>query len=657
MKFDYMFARGGRLGRSVPITEPDEWARAYRRYGPSSGLPGPRDPSLTPYMIPFARAIASRRWRRVVMCCGAQTGKTEALLDVIGQRLDQAPCPVMYVGPGRQFVSERFEPRIMQLLDEAPTLAGKVARGKRMTKTRKVIAGVPLFLAHGGSSAALKSESIGLALIDEVDELAASLQGHGDPVGLVDQRGSAYADFVNACVSTPSAGLAEIITDPDTGLAFWGRNSETESKIWDLFQQGTRFHWAWPCRQCSEYFIPRFSCLEIPKTAAEEAVIVCPRCGGTMREEDKKYMNAKGVFVAPGQSIGTDGTISGDVPESEAASFWVSGLCSPFRTFSQRAAEYTDALNSGDQFRVQTVVNASFGELWSPTAADALPFEEVMKLRGTYASGTVPVGAVYLTCGVDTQGNRLVYVIRAWGARQESWLIEAGELWGDTAQDHVWTDLADLFAKRWGGLYIRRCFLDAGFRPGKKDTTPEHKVYEFARRHHRQVFASKGFDHRDTPLSVKRIDVDLKGRSSKFGLDLVRLDSDFLKSWVHQRLRWPQDQPGAWHLPSDATEAYCKQLVSEARVRKQGGGYTWVQSSRDNHFLDAESLAYAAAFMLGVTRMTDDRAKYILQEREREGLNARPSEDGEEQKGPEMKFARDNWWGVGSGNLRDANGG
>ena len=121
--------------------------------------PGPRDPSLTPYMIPFARAIASRRWRRVVMCCGAQTGKTETLLDVIGQRLDQAPCRVMYVGPGRQFVSERFEPRLMQLLDEAPSLAGKVARGKRMTKTRKVIAGVPLFLAHGGSSAALKSES------------------------------------------------------------------------------------------------------------------------------------------------------------------------------------------------------------------------------------------------------------------------------------------------------------------------------------------------------------------------------------------------------------------------------------------------------------------------------------------------------------------
>src|SRR5262245_59626898 len=115
MKFDHLFGRSARLGRPSIKTDPDDWARAHRRYGPSSGSPGPRDPSLTPYMIPFARAIASRRWRRAVMCCAAQTGKTETLLDVIGQRLDQAPCPVMYVGPGRQFVDERFVPSGMQL--------------------------------------------------------------------------------------------------------------------------------------------------------------------------------------------------------------------------------------------------------------------------------------------------------------------------------------------------------------------------------------------------------------------------------------------------------------------------------------------------------------------------------------------------------------
>ena len=63
------------------------------------------------------------------MVCGSQMGKTDAQLDLIGHRLSTNPGPIMYVGPSRQFVSERFEPRLMQLLDEAPTLADRVSRG------------------------------------------------------------------------------------------------------------------------------------------------------------------------------------------------------------------------------------------------------------------------------------------------------------------------------------------------------------------------------------------------------------------------------------------------------------------------------------------------------------------------------------------------
>ena len=74
---------------------------------------------------------------------------------------------------------------------------------------------------------------------------------------------------------------------------------------------------------------------------------------------------------------------------------------------------------------------------------------------------------------------------------------------------------------------------------------------------------------------------------------------------MHERVRWPDDQPGGWHLPSDTTEAYCRQIGSEGRVKKPSGGYTWIQRSRDNHFLDCEAMAYAAAYMLGVQRIAD----------------------------------------------------
>ena len=63
----------------IPRGPPDEWARANRVYAEPSGLPGPRDPSITPYIVPVERAVHAGGPKRVVMVCGAQMGKALAL--------------------------------------------------------------------------------------------------------------------------------------------------------------------------------------------------------------------------------------------------------------------------------------------------------------------------------------------------------------------------------------------------------------------------------------------------------------------------------------------------------------------------------------------------------------------------------------------------
>ena len=604
-----------RLLRAPARTTPDEWGASNRRYPETAGYPGQRDPSLTPYVIPFVRAVAGGTHRRVVLAVAAQCGKTEALLDVIGHRLDERPTPILYVGPNRQFLVEQLEPRVMELLDQAPALAKKVARGQANKKTRKLISGVPLRLAHGGSSTALKSDPAGLALTDEADELLQNVKGQGDPIGLVDARGDTHPEFVHVIVSTPSKGAKEVMRDPVNGLEFWSPQEpdDVDSKIWSLWQEGTRYHWTWRCPHCATRFVPRFSCLEIPdvrKTtptrAKAEAHLVCPNNGCVITEADKAEMNATGVYIAPGQTVDEQGDPVGPPPEAETISFWVSGLASPFRSFGDRASAYVQALRTGDHQSIQTVINAGFGELWAPVGGDAPEWEIVRKREHDYAEGQVPEWVMFLTSFVDVQKNRLIYVVRGWGERQQSALITSGEIWGDTSQDEVWNDLAtDVLQGVWGGLAIARMFVDAGFRPGKKDLVPEHMVYEFARRFPRQVFATKGWDKRPTPVSVSRIDVAPRGSKAKVGLDLVRIDTDFMKSWVHERLRWPDDQPGGWFVYRGVTEDYCKQVVAEARIKKPGGGTQWVTISRDNHLLDCEAGAFAAAFMLGVQRIPD----------------------------------------------------
>lgn len=580
-------------------------------------------------MIPIARAVADNGASRVVAALAAQMGKTDLELDVVGHRLDQRPAPILWVGPTKEFLTDQFEPRLMGLLDEAPRLASKVRRGKRMKKTRKIVAGVPVRLAHAGSSSALKSDPAALAIVDEYDEMLANIKGQGDPLGLVEARGDTYAEFVTVVTSTPSQGHIETEIDPVSGLEFWkvAEAEAVQSPIWSLFQQGTRYHWAWKCPHCGDYFIPRFSCLRwskhaTPAQARRDAHIVCPD-GCVINEDDavtieqsnmtaKTWMNERGRYVAPGQTIDRDGNVEGAPPDSSTISFWVSGLASPFRTWGQRAERYLNALSSGDDNEIQTAMNAGFGECYTLGGLGETPeWQEVLKKRLPYRLGDLPREVLRIVTGVDVQKRSLVYVTRGFGARGSSWLLDFGQIYGPTAEKAVWDELDALILTPIRGKMIDCVFVDSGFRPNKANSGDEHRVYEFARRYPRFVFPIKGHDTQTTPLRPSKVEITHQGKRLKTSLTLIHLDTDYFKSLVHSRVRMDIGRPGSLHLPHGAEEAgmlaggvtedYARQIVSEGRhINPTNGKPTWIKRYKDNHFLDCEAMAAAGGYMLRV---------------------------------------------------------
>lgn len=605
---------------------PDEWGAANRVYAETSGHPGPRDPKLTPYVIDFERAVHARTHKRVVLVISAQSGKSEALLDIIGERMDTAPVPMIYLGPSLRFLNEQWEPRVMELLNDVKTLSRKVTRGRVMKKFRKVVSGVPLRLAHGGSSSAVKSDPFGLALTDEADELMANVRRAGNPIDLIDARGDTYADFVHAIVSTPGEGAVETYVDDASGLEFWEVDLEREigSTIWRLWQSGTQGHWAWPCPHCGEYFIPRFKTLkwskpvnqagkELPSTpemAERTAHLQCPQgCADPILDSHKEEMNSRGVYVSPGQSITPDGEVHGEPPDSRTISYWVSGLASPFVTWSERAARYVTAVRNGDD--VQAVINGGFGELYAPGGGEVPAWKEVAALASeTYLMGQLPSDVQMITMAVDVQKTGLYFTVRGWGFRATSWLIEAGFLQGETAEEGVWDDLESLMMKTYGsdrpgeGMPISLTLIDSGFRPGKKEILPLNRIYEFCRRHKKTTRPTKGSSKvMQRPIIANAIDTNHRGVILHKSLDLYRLDTDHWKSWVHERIRWDVDQPGAWHLPDDITDDFCMQMVSEARVKKASGQPYWVQRSKDNHYFDCEAMQAAAGAMINAVHL------------------------------------------------------
>jgi phage terminase large subunit GpA-like protein len=309
---DALLGRFASLIRVPARQTPDQWAAENRVYGPETGVPGPRDPHLSPSLVPLGRAAVSGLYSRVVGVTGSQMGKTDSILDIMGQRLSQRPAPLLYVGPSRDFNTDQFEPRLKQLIDESEDLKSKLIRGRREKKLLKIVAGVRVRLASGGSSTALKSDPAGMGFVDEYDGMGGGIRGQGTVLGMVESRGITYADFVLVVTSTPNkGGVVEVELDKINGLEFFavGEPTEIESPTWRVFQDGTRHHWAWHCPHCGGPFIPMRKHLEwtpgaTPAQAARSAYLVCPRAGCIIEDDAdgnvKAAMNAGGFMIAPG---------------------------------------------------------------------------------------------------------------------------------------------------------------------------------------------------------------------------------------------------------------------------------------------------------------------------------------------------------------------
>lgn len=535
---------------------------------------------------------------------GTQMGKTDTICNVIGQRLDDDPVPFLYIAPTRTFVEETFEPRLVAMIDSSESLAPKMARGKQERITMKRVAGVRVRLGWAGSATSLAGEAACKVLLDEVDRMSEDVMGEGDPVELAHERHSTYPDGQAGVFSTCTLGRVETFQHPETGLFHWERQEDPEaiqSAIWHRWQEGTRHEWMWSCPDCEKPFAPQLDYLVWPKESTGlsvyEVFMACPHCGVSIAEGMKPDLNEAGQAIAPGQWL-ENGKVMGDAPDTDVYSLWVSGLCSPWRSWLVAVRRLLRAREAGNLEREQAIINTNFGQLYS-IAGQAPPWEAVANLRQPIARNALPEDARVITCGVDVQKNRLVYVVRAWGQDMTSWGIDMNEIWGDTEYGGPWAKLGQLLGKTWDGVPIAAMFVDSGYRPGEKWKRPENVIYDFCRSQLDRCWPTKGHDTQDKPIRSARIDVVIGGRKVKDALELWHVNSDFFKAWVMARLEWPDDQPGCWMIHEEATDDYCKQVVSEVRVA-QNNRIQWVKLRQDNHFLDAESLAIAAAYKLNL---------------------------------------------------------
>jgi len=529
-------------------------------------------------------------------------GKTESMFNIIGHRMDDGPyVPALYIGPTEKQVKSISKDRVDKMLRSSKSLWSKTERGQRYGVSEKWIAGVRLGFAWAGSATELASHPAGLALVDERDRMGNDVGGEGDPVELTRARLKNYPGSKLGVFSTPT--------------------TEGASPVWDLLDSGTLHFWAWRCKHCKSAFIPQLSLLTWEKglsveASAKTAVVACPHCGGMHDNRDKHNLNSGGFYIRhrkldDREALKTgvikvlDNYIEDEEPQdTSTASFWMSGLASPWASFFDVAKSLINAYKSGEQERIQTVINTWGGELYR-VKGEAPDWGEVGAKRLEYPPLTIPSRQIQvITLGADVQKYGIYYVIRAWGAMNESWLLDEDYLTGETEYDNVWISLGQVLQKPILDRMINRAFIDSGYRPGDVHRRPDHAVYTFCRRHPGIAFPTKGHDTQEKPIKFNDMDYSPGGgKIIKGGIRLCHIDTDYFKRWIHGRIAWPDDQPGGWHLHANTSEDYCRQVVAEELVIKASGRPIWVRRSKDNHYLDCEVGATAAAQSLNIHKL------------------------------------------------------
>jgi len=134
--------------------------------------------------------------------------------------------------------------------------------------------------------------------------------------------------------------------------------------------------------------------------------------------------------------------------------FIVWAAYSPTTPWSEIVGEYLDA--KPDRLTFQGFVNTTLGEYWHDDVARKIDGTQLYKHRREHypkasdnATLLLPRDVLYITAGVDTQGNRFAWEIVGWGKGEQSWSIEYRELLGNLAEQSIWDQLAQYMRRNW----------------------------------------------------------------------------------------------------------------------------------------------------------------------------------------------------------------
>lgn len=585
-----------------------EWAEKHRRLSAeSSAEPGPWRTERTPYLRGPMDAFTDPKVDHIVVWAASQVGKSEFINNAIGYIIDQDPGSILFIQPTTVDAKDYSKLRIAPMIRDSPTLSKKVAASKSRdtgnTILQKSYPGGILTLCGSTEAHALCSKPIRYIFGDERDRWATSAGNEGDPWDLAMARQITFYNRKAVEVSTPTIKGA--------------------SAIAKSYSKGTKERWMSRCPHCGEYHEIQWTDIRYDYESIGDGddrtydvsniYYICPSCACVSDEITMKRSHAKWVADNP------------EAYRTGCRSFKLNAFVSKWASWASIILKFLRA--RCDSKKLQVVYNTCFGELWEDRG-DAEDEDSLLARREDYgmcSDGETPVdlpdGVLALTCGVDTQDDRLEFEVVGHGHFGETWGIKKGVIMGRPDDEAVWTMLDDVIDRTYRfvdglGLNISITFVDEG-----GHFTQEVRM-QCRKRISKKVFCIKGMPGPDKPFTSppKQMKITIQnvivGRCWQYQLGV-----DSGKQIIMDNLR--VKSPGAkyCHFPKrdDYGPGYFMGLLSEHLVydpeKKQPWSWKKIPGHERNEALDCRNYAMAAFKVLPLSldaadkRLKDIRAQ------------------------------------------------
>ena len=578
--------------------------------------------AITGRFVPFAyqedilRDTSDDDIELLVWMKSTRVGYTKIVNFSVAYDIVEDPCPQIIFQPNDSKAGEWSKKELKPLLRDIPYVGDCIIKTREENNLNYKAYPGGFVESRGGKSANNYASATAKKIrLDEYDRFPDDVDGEGDPYELAKKRTESYWNGQVMIGSTPTIKY----------------HSKIETKFGET---DMKFRYL-PCPHCNYYQILEFTNLIIPQEyrdgvkhwRTEDTELKCINCEEMINHDHKKAMDKKGKWRQTKHFYCCDKWQdpkenrnwfeSEDNPQDKRNGealcvecgktaeynrigrkkrgyhIWAGYSFQPNTTWEKVAEAFVSAL--GDTEKMKSFRNTWLAETFEEKTV-TLNTNDLMDNAEDYEY--IPDSAKILLMTLDTQNDRLEYLITAWCNGETSYNIRAGKIMGDPINKSVWDELLsiskEVFHKADGtAVSIYRSFIDMG---GQRTD----EVKNFVKKHTNKFVLLKG-DSREVKTNDSRPIATLK-KAEKDGSLIMWVATTKAKDIIFDRLALANDDYGYIHHNNSFDEEWYKQLTSEKKVfKKNGKGFieqTYIKTRDRNEALDLEVYQLAAVKLL-----------------------------------------------------------